>query len=324
MNGLTRRLILKVMAAAALTNPLAAFAEYPGQPVKMVVGYAPGGTTDVIARIIGQELSERLGKAVIVENRPGASGIIGAGVVAKARPDGQTLLMVSSMHATAPALYKSMPYDTHKDLVPVSLVATTPYVLVVHPSIPARNFSELITLLKQNPGKYAYASSGPGSAQHLAGEMLQRMENVSMVHVPYKGSGAILPDLLPGRVPMTFENVAIMTPLIKQGAVRPIAVTGAKRTPLLPDVPTVIESGLPGFEVQGWFGVFAPTGTPPDVIKRLNKEINNILGSPAVMQHFAQLSAEPLGGSPEQLDTFLKEEEAKWGSLIKEKEIKLQ
>jgi tripartite-type tricarboxylate transporter receptor subunit TctC len=265
-----------------------------------------------------------VGKSVIVENRAGASGIIGASTVAKSRPDGYTLLTVSSMHATAPSLYKSMPYDTHKDLEPVSLIATTPYVLVVHPSVPATNFAELMTLLKQNPGKYAYASSGPGSAQHLAGEMLQRMQGIKMMHVPYKGSGAILPDLIAGRVPLLFENVALMAPLIKRGAVRPIAVTSAERTPLLPDVPTAIESGLPGFEVRGWFGVFAPAGTPPDVIKRLNNEINTVLVGSSARQRFAELGAEPLGGTPEQLGAFLEAEETKWGGLIREAGIKLE
>jgi len=321
---LTRRYTLKLMAVASLLASITTFAQYPDQPIKMVVGYAPGGTTDIIARATGQELSEQLGKAVIVDNRPGASGIIGATAVAKARPDGYTILMVASLHATAPSLYKSMPYDTHKDLVPISLIATTPYVLVVHPSVPANNYSELIALLKKNPGKYEYASSGPGSAQHLAGEMLQRMEGVKMLHVPYKGSGGILPDLIAGRVPILFENVALMTPLIKRGVVRPIAVTSATRTLLLPEVPTAIESGLPGFEVLGWFGVFAPVGLPTDINKRLNLEINKILKSPTLVKRFAGLGAEPLGGTPEQLNDFLKAEEAKWGGLIREQGIKLE
>jgi tripartite-type tricarboxylate transporter receptor subunit TctC len=324
MDRYTRRLALKLIAAATLIAPLPALAQYPTQPIKMVVGFTAGGTTDVMGRLIAHELSEVLGKAVIVDNRPGASGVIAGGAVAKSPPDGHTLLMVSSAHGTAPFLYNNLPYDTDKDLIPVGLVATTPYVLVVHPKIPANNFRDLISLLKQNPGKYEYASSSPGTAQHLSGEMLQRMMAVNIVHVPYKGTGSLMPDLIAGRVPMMFENVAVMTPHIKKGAMRPIAITSAKRTQLLPDVPTVAESGLPGFEVLGWFAVFAPAGTPPDVIKRLNTEINKIITKPSVVQRFAELGAEPLGGSPEQLGSFLKAEQEKWGRVIRESGIKLQ
>lgn len=324
MNRFTRRFALKFFAAATLLAPLSALAQYPTQSIKMVVGFTAGGTTDVIGRLIANELSGQLGKPVVVDNRPGASGTIGGGVVAKSKPDGYTLLMVSSTHGTAPSLYNTLPYDTDKDLMPVSLIAATPYVLVVHPTVPANNFRELISVLKQSPGKYEYASSSPGTAQHLSGEMLQRMMGVSILHVPYKGTGALMPDLIAGRVPMMFENVAVMTPHIKKGAMRPIAVTSAKRTPLLPDVPTVIESGVPGFEVLGWFGVFAPAGTPPEVIKRLNDEINKIIGKPSVVQRFAELGAEPLGGTPEQLGAFLKAEQDKWGRLIRESGIKLQ
>jgi tripartite-type tricarboxylate transporter receptor subunit TctC len=323
MNRFTRRLALKFLAAATVLAPLSAFAQYPTQPIKMVVGFSAGGTTDVIGRLISNELQEALGKPVVVDNRPGASGIIGTGVVAKSKPDGYTLVMVSSTHGTAPALYSSLPYED-KDLVPISLIGTTPYVLVVHPTMQATNFRELVSLLKQNPGKYEYASSSPGTSQHLSGEMLQRQMGVSILHVPYKGTGQLMPDLLAGRVPMMFENVAVMTPHIKKGSMRPIAVTSAKRTPLLPDVPTVIESGVPGFEVLGWFGVFAPAGTPPDVVKRLNAEINKIIAKPSVVQRFAELGAEPLGGTPEQLAAWLKSEQDKWGRLIRETGIKLQ
>jgi tripartite-type tricarboxylate transporter receptor subunit TctC len=323
MNRFTRRLALKFIAAATVLAPLSAFAQYPTQPIKMVVGFSAGGTTDVIGRLISNELQEALGKPVVVDNRPGASGIIGTGVVAKSKPDGYTLVMVSSTHGTAPALYSALPYED-KDLVPISLIGTTPYVLVVHPTMQATNFRELVSLLKQNPGKYEYASSSPGTSQHLSGEMLQRQMGVSILHVPYKGTGQLMPDLLAGRVPMMFENVAVMTPHIKKGSMRPIAVTSAKRTPLLPDVPTVIESGVPGFEVLGWFGVFAPAGTPPDVVKRLNAEINKIIAKPSVVQRFAELGAEPLGGTPEQLAAWLKSEQDKWGRLIRETGIKLQ
>ena len=296
---------------------------YPSQTVRIIVGFPPGGTTDVIGRLVAQELTESLGRAVVVENRPGASGTIGSGIAAKATPDGHTLLLVSSTHGTAPALYASLPYE-NKDLVPVALIATTPYVLVVHPSMAATNMAQLLAYLKQNPGKVEYASSSPGTAQHLAGELVQRMAGVNIVHVPYKGTGALMPDLLAGRVPMMFENIAIMTPHIKKGSLRPIAISSAKRTPLLPDVPTVAETGLTGFEVLGWFALLAPAKTPPEVIRRLNNDVNAAIARPAIVVRFAELGAEPLGGSPDQAAAFIRGEQDKWGKIIRDAGIKQQ
>lgn len=296
---------------------------YPSQTVRIIVGFPPGGTTDVIGRLVAQELTESLGRAVVVENRPGASGTIGSGIAAKATPDGHTLLVVSSTHGTAPSLYASLPYED-KDLVPVALIATTPYVLVVHPSMAATNMAQLLAYLKQNPGKVEYASSSPGTAQHLAGELVQRMAGVSIVHVPYKGTGALMPDLLAGRVPMMFENIAIMTPHIKKGSLRPIAISSAKRTPLLPDVPTVAETGLTGFEVLGWFALLAPAKTPPEVIRRLNNDVNAAIARPAIVVRFAELGAEPLGGSPDQAAAFIRGEQDKWGKIIRDAGIKQQ
>lgn len=296
---------------------------YPSQTVRIIVGFPPGGTTDVIGRLVAQELTESLGRAVVVENRPGASGTIGSGIAAKATPDGHTLLVVSSTHGTAPSLYASLPYED-KDLVPVALIATTPYVLVVHPSMAATNMAQLLAYLKQNPGKVEYASSSPGTAQHLAGELVQRMAGVNIVHVPYKGTGALMPDLLAGRVPMMFENIAIMTPHIKKGSLRPIAISSAKRTPLLPDVPTVAETGLTGFEVLGWFALLAPAKTPPEVIRRLNNDVNAAIARPAIVVRFAELGAEPLGGSPDQAAAFIRGEQDKWGKIIRDAGIKQQ
>ncbi len=318
-------MIRTALASALLA--LTAFASqaqtYPSQTVRIIVGFPPGGTTDVIGRLVAQELTESLGKAVVVENRPGASGTIGSGIVSKATPDGHTLLVVSSTHGTAPSLYASLPYED-KDLVPAALIATTPYVLVVHPSMAATNMAQLIAYLKANPGKVEYASSSPGTAQHLAGELVQRMAGVNIVHVPYKGTGALMPDLLSGRVPMMFENIAIMTPHIKKGSLRPIAISSAKRTPLLPDVPTVAETGLAGFEVLGWFALLAPAKTPPEVIRRLNADINAAIARPAIVTRFAELGAEPLGGSPEQAAAFIRREQDKWGRIIREAGIKQQ
>jgi tripartite-type tricarboxylate transporter receptor subunit TctC len=315
-----------VLIALALLAPPMVLAQYPGQTVRVIVGFPPGGTTDVVGRLVAQGLSERLGKPFVVENRPGASGSIGASAVAKAAPDGYTLLLVPSTQGTNLFLYSSLPYDTDRDFAPVSLIASTPYLFVVHPSLPAQNFRELIVLLKKNPGKYQYASTSPGTAQHLGAELVKRMAGVDMEHVPYKGTGAVMPDLLSGRVPMMFENVAVMTPHVKKGALRALGVSSAKRTPLLPDVPTVAETGmgLEGFEVLGWFGLYAPAGTPADIVRRLNAEVNALIVQPAMVQRFAELGAEPLGGPPEALTAFLKAEEEKWGRVIRDLGIKLQ
>lgn len=310
-------------ALLAIASLAAQAQGYPSQTVRIIVGFPPGGTTDVIGRLVAQELTESLGKAVVVENRAGASGTIGAGIASKATPDGHTLVLVPSTHGTAPALYASLPYED-KDLVPAALIATTPYVLVVHPSMAATNMAQLLAYLKQNPGKVEYASSSPGTAQHLSGELLQRMAGVSIVHIPYKGSGALMPDLLSGRVPMMFENIAIMTPHIKKGALRPIAVSSVKRTPLLPDVPTVAETGLAGFEVLGWFALMAPARTPPEIIRRLNADVNASIVRPAIVTRFAELGAEPLGGSPDQAAAFIRAEQDKWGKIIRDAGIKQQ
>ena len=315
----------KVFAATllALASFTAQAQGYPSQTVRIIVGFPPGGTTDVIGRLMAQELTESLGKAVVVENRPGASGTIGSGIAAKSAPDGHTLVLVPSTHGTAPALYASLPYED-KDFAPAALVGTTPYVLVVHPTMAATNMAQLLAYLKQNPGKVEYASSSPGTAQHLAGELVQRMAGVNIVHIPYKGSGALMPDLLSGRVPMMFENVAIMTAHIRKGALRPIAVSSAKRTLLLPEVPTVAETGLAGFEVLGWFALLAPAKTSPEIIRRLNTDVNAAIARPAIVARFAELGAEPLGGTPDQTAAFIRAEQDKWGKIIRDSGIKQQ
>src|SRR5690349_1308296 len=274
-----------LLALAALLIAPPAFSQaYPTQAVKILVGFPPGGTTDVMGRLAAQELAAQTGKAFIVENRPGASGSIAAGIVAKSAPDGYTLIMVPSIYGTASALYSNLPY-ADSELVPVGLIGSTPYVFVLHPSIDAATFTDLIRLVKQNPGKYEFASSSPGTAQHLAGELVKRMAGVDMLHVPYKGSGALLPDLLSGRVPMMFENIAIMQPHIKKGALKALAISSAKRSELLPGVPTVAETGqgLEGFEVLGWFAILAPAKTPAAVVSFLNAELNKMITKPAIV-----------------------------------------
>ncbi len=318
--------MLKRLVAILAALPLAAAAQtYPSQTVKIMVGFPPGGTTDVIGRLVAHELSEQYGKPFVVENRGGASGTIGTGLVAKAAPDGHTLIVVPSTHGTARALYATLPYE-ESDLAPAGLIASTPYVFVVHPDMPVKTFGELIQLLKKEPGKHNYASTSPGTAQHLGGELVKKMAGVDMVHIAYKGTGAVMPDLLSGRVPMMFENLAVMTPHIRKGSLRPLAVSSARRTPLMPDVPTVAETGmgLDAFEVLGWFAVLAPAKTPPEVLRSLNAELNRMITKPAIVARFAELGAEPLGGTPERAASYMREEQDRWGRIIRDVGIKIQ
>src|SRR5262245_43103934 len=312
---MTTRLLL----LAVLFPVFAAAQPYPSQPVKVVIGFPPGGTTDVVGRLMANELSEQMGRPYVVENRPGASGTIGAGGVAKSAADGHTLIVVPSTHGTARALYATLPYE-ESDFVAAGLVASTPYVFVIHPDMPVKSFGDLITLLKANPGKYHYASTSPGTAQHLGGELVKRMAQVDMVHVPYKGTGAVMPDLLSGRVPMMFENLAVMTPHVRKGSLRALAVSSQKRTSLMPEVPTVSEAGrgLEGFEVLGWFALLAPARTPPEIVRSLNAEVNRMIAKPAIVAKFAELGAEPLGGTPADAAAYIRAEQDKWGRIIRE------
>jgi len=317
--------MLRVLLGLLATLPLLAFAQsWPTQPVRVMVGFPPGGTTDIIGRLVANELSEQLGRPFVVENRGGASGTIGAGVVAKSAPDGHNLILVPSTHGTARALYASLSYE-ESDFTATGLVASTPYVFVVHPDMPVKTFGELISLLKANPGKYNYASTSPGTAQHLGGELVKKMAGVDMVHIAYKGTGAVMPDLLSGRVPTMFENVATMIQHVRKGTLRALAVSSAKRTPLMPDVPTVAETGMgvQGFEVLGWFALLAPAKTPPQIVQTLNAELNRMIAKPQIVAKLSELGAEPLGGSPERAAAFIRAEQEKWGRVIQEVGIKL-
>jgi tripartite-type tricarboxylate transporter receptor subunit TctC len=315
-----KRLVLLLLALPSLVlgQP------WPTQPVRVMVGFPPGGTTDIIGRLVANELSEQLGKPFVVENRGGASGTIGAGAVARSTPDGHSLILVPSTHGTARALYASLPYE-ESDFVAIGLIASTPYVFVVHPEFPAKTFAELISLLKSAPGKYNYASTSPGTAQHLGGELVKKMAGVDMVHIAYKGTGAVMPDLLSGRVPMMFENLAVMTPHIRKGSLRPLAVSSSKRTHLMPEVPTVAETGmgLEGFEVLGWFALLAPAKTPRQIVLTLNGELNRMIAKPQIAAKFAELGAEPLGGTPERAAALISQEQEKWGGIIRELAIKI-
>ena len=292
---------------------------WPSKPIRWIVPFAPGGTTDILARTIAEKLTPALGKPVIVENNPGAGGGVGATQTAKAAPDGYTIMGGTiSTHAINASLYKSLPYDPVRDFVPITLIARVPNLLVVNPDVPAKSVKELIALLKANPGKYTFASSGNGTSQHLSGELFKSMAGIDMQHIPYKGSPPALQDVVGGQVTMTFDNITTAWPLAKAGKLRALAVTTAKRSPIAPDVPTLAESGLAGYEVGSWQGVFAPAGTPPEVVRRLNTEIVKIINMPDVRAKLEALGAEPVGNSSDEFASIVKSEVAKWAKVVKQ------
>ena len=297
---------------------------WPSKPIKWVVPFAPGGTTDILARVVGEKLAIALGQPVIIENKPGAGGGLGAEFTAKAAPDGYTIMGGTiSTHAINASLYAKLPYDPIRDFVAITLIARVPNMLVINPSVPAGNVKELIVLLKANPGKYSFASSGNGTSQHLSGELFKTMAGVDMQHIPYKGSPPALQDVMGGQVTMTFDNITTAWPLAKGGKLRALAVTTAARSPIAPDVPTLAESGLPGFEVGSWQGVFAPAGTPPEIVKRLNTEIVKILKLPDVSEKLVELGAEPVGNTAEEFTALVKAEVVKWADVVKKSGAKV-
>ena len=291
---------------------------WPTKPIKWIVPFAPGGTTDILARTIGEKLSMALGQPVIIENKPGAGGGLGADFVAKAAPDGYTILGGTiSTNAINASLYKELPYDPVKDFVPITLIARVPNMLVVNNDVPAKNVAELIALMKKSPGKYTFASSGNGTSQHLSGELFKGMAGVDMQHIPYKGSPPALQDVMGGAVTMTFDNITTAWPLAKGGKLRALGVTTAKRSPAAPDVPTLAEAGLVGYEIGSWQGVFAPAGTPPAIVNRLNTEIVKIINLPEIKEKLLVLGAEPVGNSSEEFTVFVKAEVVKWGDVVR-------
>ena len=315
---------LFAFAAALAMAANAAAQAWPSRPIRYIVPFAPAGTTDILARTIAEPLSKALGVPVVVENKPGAGGGVGAAEVAKAAPDGYTIMGGTiSTHAINASLYSNLPYDPVKDFVPITLIARVPNMLVVNNDIAAKNVAELIKLMKANPGKWTFASSGNGTSQHLSGELFKGMAGVEMQHVPYKGSPPALNDVMGGQVDMTFDNITTAWALAKGGKLRALAVTTAQRSSVAPDVPTLAESGLPGYEIGSWQGVFAPAGTPPDIVKRLNAEIVKIIKSPEVQKKLIDLGAEPVGDTPEQFATFVKAEVVKWGEVVKKSGAKV-
>jgi len=291
---------------------------WPSKPIKWVVPFAPGGTTDILARTVAEKLQGVLGQPVVIDNKPGAGGAVGAEFTAKAAPDGYTIMGGTiSTHAINASLYTKLPYDPVKDFAPITLIARVPNMLVVNPAVPAKDVKELIALLKATPGKYTFASSGNGTSQHLSGELFKSMAGVDMQHIPYKGSPPALQDVVGGQVTMTFDNITTAWPLAKAGKLRALAVTTAKRSTVAPDVPTLAEAGLPGFEVGSWQGVFAPAGTPPEIVRRLNAEIVKILNLPDVREKLGGLGAEIVADSPEEFAALVRGEVVKWADVVK-------
>jgi tripartite-type tricarboxylate transporter receptor subunit TctC len=311
----------RIFAIAALALALAAAAahaqNYPTRSVRLVVPYVPGGGTDFTARVIAPKLSEALGQQVVVENRPGAGTNIGSDLVAKAAPDGYTLLMAGAANAINMSLYPKLPYDTVRDFAPVSLSVKGANVLLVHPSLPVKNLKELLALARAQPGKLNYASSGIGSANHMAGELLKLVAKVNIAHVPYKGNAPALTDLIGGHVEILISGVPAVIGQIKNGRVRAIAIASLKRFPALPDTPTIDESGLKGFEATTWFGVMAPAKTPRDIVNRLNADLARIVAAADVRERFIGEGVEPIGGSTDLFAAFIREEIDKYAKVVK-------
>jgi tripartite-type tricarboxylate transporter receptor subunit TctC len=305
---------------ATTLNAAAAAAQsesYPVKPVRIVVPFPPGGAVDIVARTLGAQLVQTLGQQFVVENRPGAGGIVGTEFVAHAAPDGYTLLAVSSAQATNPSLYAKLPYNTERDFAPVSLVAGSSYMLVTHPSMPVKNVRELIAFAKARPGQLNFASGGPASLPHLAGELFNLMAGVRMTHVPYKGSAPAATAVLGGEVTLLFSNMLGIMPFVQAGRFRALGVTGVKRVAAAPEVPTIAEAGLPGYEVIGWYGLIAPAGTPKEITARLSAQTAVAMRAPEVAKRFSSEGAEPVGSTPEAFAETISRDIVKWAKVIK-------
>ncbi len=297
---------------------------WPSKTISLVVPFPAGGTTDVLARAVGAELSKSLGQPVIVESKPGAGATLGADFVAKAKPDGYTLLMGAVHHTIATSVYQKLPYSFQKDFAPVTTVALVPNILVVNPAIPAKTVAELVSYAKANPGKLNFGSNGNGTAQHLIGAQFEVMGGVQLVHVPYKGSGPLTTDLLGGQISMSFDTITPVLQSVKSGKLRALAVTSAKRSSTLPDVPTLDESGMKGFNLGTWFGILAPVATPKEIVVRLNTEIVKIINSPDFRKKMAEIGAEPIGNTSEQMAVQIKEDTERYAKLVKDAKVSIE
>ena len=312
-----RRVLQGITLAAAVASSAAMAQAWPTKPISLVVPFAAGGTTDVLARALGERLSRALGQPVIIESKPGAGATIGADYVAKAKPDGYTLLVGAVHHTIASSVYRKLPYDFQKDLVPITTIAMVPNVLVVNANTPVKNVNELVALVKAQPDKGNYGSNGNGTAQHLIGTQFQQQTGTRLQHIPYKGSGPLATDLLGGQILMSFDTITPVLPHIKAGKLRPLAVTTAKRSPALPDVPTLQEAGLKDFDIGTWFGVLAPVGTPKPVLDRLSAEATKIIQSPDFRKRMDDIGAQPVGNSPAEMAAQIRSETDKFSLLVK-------
>ena len=322
---ISRRHLIHLVALAAAMSAGSAMAQgWPNKPISLVVPFPAGGTTDVLARALAEKLTTGLGQTVIVESKPGAGATLGADYVAKAKPDGYTLLVGAVHHTIASSVYKKLPYDFQKDLAPITTIALVPNVLVINANTPAKNVAELVTLLKAKPGHYNYGSNGNGTAQHLIGTQFENLTGTDIAHIPYKGSGPLATDLLGGQVTMSFDTVTPVLQHIKSGKLRALAVTTAKRSSALPDVPTLEEAGLKGFNIGTWFGVLAPAATPKDILARLNAEMVKIIHSPEFKKRMDEIGAEPIGDSAAQMATQIKSETDKFAKLVKEAKVVIE
>lgn len=321
-----RAMLLTTLAVGLLAGAVAPVRAdtWPSRPIQLLIPYPPGGSADLLARPVAAKLQERLGQPVVLEYRPGAGGTIATQALARAKPDGYTLIMVLAAHAINASLYPKLPYDTRKDFAPVSLVANLPLIVAGSPSLRANTIGELIAEAKAAPGKLTFGSAGNGNTGHLAGELFNSMTGVKMTHVPYKGSAPVVTAMLAGEVQLTFDSISTSMPHIRSGKLRALAVTSGKRAALAPDVPTLAEAGVPGFDINGWYAILAPAGTPPAVVDRLSKEIATVIAEPGMKKQLAANGYEPVGSTPAALGAHIDAEIDRWSKVVKESGARLE
>lgn len=323
LSGIAAAGLLAAAMPAVAQKPATGTA-YPSKSVRMIVPFAPGGGTDIIGRLVAQELGQTWGQSVVVDNRGGSGGVVGTALATKATPDGYTMVLVSLGLSYAPALYSKLPYDPERDLLPISLVATQPFVYVVVPALGVSSMKELIALAKSKPGELRYGSGGAGGASHLGTELLRTMTGIDLVHVPYKGTGPALTAMLGGEIQVQLIGISSVVPYLKSGRMRALAVSGAKRSAAAPEVPTVAESGVPGYAFDVWYGMLFPAGTPRAIVAKVNADINRVLKSPALGQRFAGIGLEPAGTTAQEFARILRSEIAKWRKVVKQANIRVE
>lgn len=317
------RISILAITLLTLAAPLGA-QQYPHKPIRLIIPFAPGGGTDIIGRLIGQELTEGMGQPVVIDNRGGSGGIVGTNLMTKADPDGHTISLCSLGFAYAPAIYAKLPYDTEKDIAPIAHVASQPFVFTVHPAVAANSMKELVSLIRAKPGTMHYGSGGAGGASHLGTELLKHQLGLQMTHVPYKGTGPALSAMLGGEIQMQLIGASSVVPLMKSGRLRVLAVAGGKRSPAMPDVPTVIENGIPDYVFDVWYGLLAPARTPRAIIGKLNAEINKALKNPQLVQRFAGAGLDAAGGTPEAFEKLIRSEIPRWRKVALAANIKVE